>query len=62
MTIGAQKSDNLSIIFHPKRNFCIQNLLVFVVSMMESIQSGHVVKSYKVTASACSFMPEYFHT
>ncbi|XP_048520745.1 hydrocephalus-inducing protein homolog isoform X1 [Dendroctonus ponderosae] len=59
MTIGAQKSDNLSIIFHPKRNFSIQNLLIFVVSMMESIQSGHVVQSYKVTASASSFMPNY---
>ncbi|CAH1126274.1 unnamed protein product [Ceutorhynchus assimilis] len=59
LNVGSQKTENLSIILHSKCNFSAQNLLIFVVSMVESIQTGHVIKSYKVTISATCFMPNF---
>ncbi|XP_050309669.1 hydrocephalus-inducing protein homolog isoform X2 [Anthonomus grandis grandis] len=59
LVIGAQKTELLNIVFHPKSNFSVSRLLLFVVNMLESFQSGHIVKTYKVFISATSFMPSY---
>ncbi|KAL1497016.1 hypothetical protein ABEB36_008047 [Hypothenemus hampei] len=59
LTVTAQKSEHLSIIFHPKSRFIVNYMLIFVISMVESLQTEHVVKTYKVHMSAACFMPEY---
>lgn len=57
LSIGSQKSENISILLHPKRNFSVENLFIFVVSIVENFDTSHIVKAYQVYTSITSIMP-----
>lgn len=57
LSIGAQKTETISILLHPKSNFSVENLLLFVVSIVENFDAAQAVKAYKVYTSITSVMP-----
>lgn len=57
LSIGAQKTEHISILLHPKSNFSVENLFLFVVSIVDNFDAAQAVKAYKVYTSVTSTMP-----
>ena len=57
VTLAAQKTETISVVFHPKVNLSVKDLPVFVINIIENLHSDNIIKSYLIFVSATVFMP-----